>query len=503
MAVKQKVYELDNGATIIYQKQPKGTNTSAVIGFCGGSRLDGKYKGLSHLIEHLIFRGETENCTKKLIKNFENAELFTNAATSGYFIYHTLNCTDEKFEDAITTTINSIARRRIKPEEIKREIQVIKHEMDMINDIEYDPNAFELLMDSFKDDATKERAFKKTALIGNSKTLSMVTPEVINEYIKRYFNLNNFVISVSTSKPIEEVVEILNRTVFLKIKNAKSEKYILDLPEPAGFTTKNTLMVSPNVPSHNVDIDLVLRARNDYSDNPEKEAACNLVESICLNGNGFGGLLVEKFRVENPLVYNVSEEDINFGTALYKHFYISTNASKFRKAIKVLCDTIYDLGVNGYTKKQFERAKQKVLDMLKDDVKDKSGFAMKNFVRYVAGVPYNDPDLVQKYLKEITLDEFNSFVTSTYKDANVSMAVEGEFDARKMFRLVEIEQMLGKMSHNEELWDYNAPYVEHTEDPDPKIQNLTDSLQIIIGQAVQGNQKSKEEAVSMDDEVVR
>ena len=504
MAIKQKIYEVDNGVTIIYQKQPKGTNTSAIIGFSAGSRLDGKYKGLSHLIEHLFFRGETEEHSRKLIEKYTDSEIFTNAFTSENFVCHSLSTTDEKLEEAFDTFINAITRRRIRPEEIKQEIQIVKHEIDMKKDEHEDPSALELLGGSFLDEDSKaKKIYKDEDILGNPKTLSQITPEIINEYTRRYFNLNNLIISISTSKSIDEVLDILNKTAFTKLKPAKSKKFIVDLPEPKKYSTQNSLMVSPNQPSHNVKIDLILRVRNDYSNNQEKEIAYGLVEDICLNGEGFGGLLDDKFRLENPLVYSAVKHDINLGTAAYKHFYVLTNAAKFRKAIKVLCDTIYDLGVNGYTAKQFEKAKQKVIDLLKDDQKDKSGFAGNNFFHYVNGKPFIDRDLVVKYIKEMTLDEFNEFITKIYREANVSMAVEGEFDTRKMYRLVELEQMLGKMSHSEELWDYNAPYVEHTIDPDKKIESLTQNMQEIIQQITIGSPKEPKDTVTMNDELIK
>ena len=58
---KQQVINMENGSTLIYQKQKSFNGTSFVIGFRSGCQLDGKYLGLSHLLEHLLFDGTTED----------------------------------------------------------------------------------------------------------------------------------------------------------------------------------------------------------------------------------------------------------------------------------------------------------------------------------------------------------------------------------------------------------------------------------------------------------
>ena len=56
---KPKTTIFENGATLIYQKQNTFDGCHFIIGFRGGSQLDGKYTGLSKLLEHLLFRSRS------------------------------------------------------------------------------------------------------------------------------------------------------------------------------------------------------------------------------------------------------------------------------------------------------------------------------------------------------------------------------------------------------------------------------------------------------------
>ena len=66
---KPQIIECENGATVVYQKQKAFNGASFVIGFRSGAQLDGEYKGLSHLLEHLLFREVSEDLTKNILNN--------------------------------------------------------------------------------------------------------------------------------------------------------------------------------------------------------------------------------------------------------------------------------------------------------------------------------------------------------------------------------------------------------------------------------------------------
>ena len=232
------------------------------------------------------------------------------------------------------------------------------------------------------------------------------------------------------------------------------------MPKPHNFSSNNALITDPNHISHNVQIDLLLRARNKVTRHPEKEIAYSLMEEQYLNS--ITGLLYEKLRVENQLVYASDKDDLNFGTACYKRFYALTNATKMRKTIRVLCDLIYDLGVNGFPKDKFEKYKQLLLDSINDQEKARSGFAYGNYVNYLRGFGYLDSNLIISHIKNMEYEDFNKAITTIYQKGNVSLAVKGLFDSRKMYKLIEIESMLGNTKHIDDFLKYNIPNAEFT-----------------------------------------
>ena len=57
---------------------------------------------------------------------------------------------------------------------------------------------------------------------------------------------------------------------------------------------------------------------------------------------------------------------------------------------------------------------------------------------------------------------FNEYVKTEYFEPNISVAVEGKFDSRKCYNLVEIEQMAGNNNHKQAKTQLNTPVMQMT-----------------------------------------
>lgn len=461
---KPEIYQFDNGATLIYQKDPSFDGSQVAIGFRCGSQLDGKYKGLSHLLEHLLFKDHDQKLGDKIRKQLADNTFFPNAATSASSIEVNFTATNADLEKAIKTVVKMISNRDFSEEEIKREKEIVKQEINMYKDEDYTNNLALIELYSILN------KYDERDLLGSPKTLNMVTPALLKEYQKRYFNKQNLVISITSNRPAQEILDICESLIVKKIPNATSNKFIVNL-NPNKTEKRNFLVVEPNIPSSNVSINLLLRDRDEYSENPEKEAAQDLIEEYMLNQTRY--MLYDKLRIENNLVYNYYAVNEDSGNNKFKRFYAMTSPAKMRKTIKAICELIKDIGTNGFPQEQFEFAKKRLIDLVNARIKKvEKCSATNNFYTYLENMPFVDNKKVLKYLKEMTFEDFNNYVSYAYAAGNISVAVQGSFDVRKMYNLIEIEQMIGNYEHSEELTDLNLPRIESTDLPDDELELL-------------------------------
>ena len=498
---KQQVYQLENGAVVIYQKQGTFNGYSFEIGFLSGAQLDGKYKGLSHLLEHLMFRSSSSKSMKKNVTNdILKYSINQNAGTTKYYISSTFSTTNDNVVFALENNVKMFMGKHFTEEQIKREIEIVKQEINLYLDklANTIPTAYDSLIDGLK--VKKE---EQPNVLGSARTLNQITPTILKRYIERYFTTNNLIISVTSNQSEEKVISLLNEHFISKIPMAKSDKYVIDYPELEEFNEVNALCLLPNPNCQNVEIDLLLRERTGQSQDPDKELANDIVEEYMMNC--MGGILWNVLREENNLVYSYSLTNEDFGTAKFKTFNATTNRAKMRKTIREICTTIKNIGTYGVPKDKFEIVKQALTDQQNATLnKFKTCSATSNFSHFLFNIPYVDYKQAFNYIQNMTYEEFNDHIKRIYSAAQVSVAVDGAFDVRKMYNLVEIEEMLGNYSHSQDWHAYNQPVAQATQMPDPR-QEIILQFAEQLSEQMYGNEKPQEKrkVLKIDNEIVK
>lgn len=490
---KQQVINMENGSTLIYQKQKSFNGTSFVIGFRSGWQLDGKYLGLSHLLEHLLFDGTAEDLTKSIHEQILKHTIGQNAFTNSSCIASTFSATNNHLEKALDNVMHTLTKKEFTPDQIKKEAEVVKQEIYLYRDMaqkQVKTAKKELLNQLLQVDNPPDVLIG----LGNEKTLKMATPEILVKYMDRYFNLDNMVISVTSNKSLNEIIELLEEKVYPKFKNATDEKFIVPYDEVTTLNPQNYFFAYPNNTSKTVDINIVLKEReNGYAEDINKEFAYDMVEEYLMNG--LGGLIFEKLRISNSLVYSSSLGNADLGMGKLKLFNATTNKAKMRKTIKELCALINNIAQNGFPKDKFEDVKNALTDIENADLKKfKPCSARDNFDDFMDGIEFIDYKAVMKYIKEMTYEEFNEYVAGIYKQAKVSLSIDGDFDSRECYSLIEIEEMLGNYANRQYKAQLNAPIMQYT----TPTGNLVDMLQVIMDPT--GGEEELPKTVTIDDQ---
>lgn len=503
---KQQVIELDNGATIIYQKRSDFNGCSFVIGFRSGAQLDGKYKGLSHLLEHLMFRTPDKNMTTNILNNILQYSIDQNAFTSRDFICSAFSATHNNVRLALQNNVRMFKNTRFTQDQINKEIEIVKQEIRCSKEDDLHEAIMGSAIGILISDLQEAPDGEGYDILGSSKTLKSISPEFLREYVKRYFTTDNLIISVTSNKPLQETINLCAEEIISKFPRAKSEKYIIPFPEPKWFRPINQLCAFPNDLSQNVSIDMLVRERADFAEDPDKEFAFGIIEEYLMNS--LGGPLYLALRENNNLVYNYSLSNVNFGSARYKMYSCITTSPKMRKTIRSLCEVIKSLGNGGITEKQFNIVKNTLIDQQNANLqKFKSCSAMDNFNHFVSSIPFIDYKRALDIIKKMTYEEFNEYMKSVYQSPNVSLAVDGNFDSRKMYNLIEIEQMVGNETNKQEKAQLNAPIIQFTpvaEKPNGAMLMFADALTQLMGQGeFEETGKPSKPPVKIDNEVIK
>ena len=196
---------LENGITLISIK--KDTALSCVnIGVNVGSLYeDIKEKGISHFVEHMLFKGTKKRDNYTLNLELENLGGEYNAYTDNNSTVLTVTSLSEELDDSIELLSDMLQNSIFPKSEIKKEKDVILAEIrNNRDDIE-----------DFSFTKVSEIAFKNSPLkydiLGSEKDVKKYERKLLIEFYNKYYIPNNCYISIVSPFSHEYVQEIVDK----------------------------------------------------------------------------------------------------------------------------------------------------------------------------------------------------------------------------------------------------------------------------------------------------
>lgn len=196
-----KKHILSNGLEVVTIK--KDTQISSInIGIKVGSLNEGlEEKGISHYIEHMLFKGTKKRNFEKLNDDLEALGGEYNAYTDYTLTVYSISCLEEELENAIELLGDMVTSSTFVPEELEKERGVILAEMKASKDSVEDL--------SFK--RVNETAFDKSSLrfdvAGSEENVNRFTRDDLIKYYNKYYIPNNALIAMVSSLSHEEALD--------------------------------------------------------------------------------------------------------------------------------------------------------------------------------------------------------------------------------------------------------------------------------------------------------
>ena len=189
----------------------------------GALNEDDEHDGLSHFLEHLLFKGTDKRSTGRLAEDATAIGGMFNAMTSHSWTCYTIGVPPEKVLDGIEIHTDQIQNSILPEDEVNRERSVVQEEIriSLDNPIRY--NNERLLKLIFG-----KHPFRRTVL-GSHDLIGSVPRDRIYDYYKNYYVPNNMAYIVVGDFRTDEVFPVLEENWGgLKVHEVKTP----DLSEP-------------------------------------------------------------------------------------------------------------------------------------------------------------------------------------------------------------------------------------------------------------------------------
>src|SRR5258708_2491570 len=209
-----KLTTLDNGLVIIVREDHSAPVLSAQPWSATGSIPEGKWlgAGLSHVLEHMLFKGTTTRPGSRIDQEVQEAGGYMNAYTSFDRTGYHIDVPNTGARTEIDILCDIMQHATLPPDELAKELNVIRREMDMGQDDPGRRSGRRLF----------ETAYTKSpyrfTIIGYPDIFNELKPENIRDYYTEKYAPNNVFYVVAGDVNNDEVVARI-KTAYEKTKS--------------------------------------------------------------------------------------------------------------------------------------------------------------------------------------------------------------------------------------------------------------------------------------------
>ena len=280
----------DNGLRIITNKMPHTESVSIMFYIGTGSRHESlKESGISHFLEHILFKGSSKYPTARDISEaIEGVGGVLNASTDRELTTYWCKVPAKDFGLALDVLSNFIRDPILESTEIEKERQVILEELAMTYDI---PSyRVELLIDEIM--WPNQQLGRDVG--GTRESVSNIDKDMIINYMQRQYTTKNVVVSVAGNIEHEYVIDTISKTFADWRSNTPEEYY------PSTDTQLNPLIGLITHQSEQAHLCLGFKG---LPYNHEDRNALDVLNTIM--GEGMSSRLFIRLREIEGLVYDV------------------------------------------------------------------------------------------------------------------------------------------------------------------------------------------------------
>ena len=235
---------LDNGLHVILKKDTRAPVVTSHIWYKIGSVDESSGKtGLSHALEHMMFKGTKKNPGGKFSEVISKLGGKENAFTSKDYTAYYQTLPSQYLEDAIKLESDRMSNLVVSKEDFLKEIEVIKEERRLRTDDQPEGIAYEQLYAS----AYNNSAYHDP-IIGWMEDLHNMTEKDIFNWYKSWYAPNNATAVIVGDIDFEKTFKLVEKYYGNK-KNIKIDNRV-ERVEPEQFGEKNISIVIPKKPSY-------------------------------------------------------------------------------------------------------------------------------------------------------------------------------------------------------------------------------------------------------------
>jgi predicted Zn-dependent peptidase len=197
---------LENGLTLLTERMPHVRSVAIGVWLKRGSRHETQAQsGISHFIEHMVFKGTKNRSAETIAAEMDSIGGFMDAFTAKEFAAFHLKVLDEHLPLAAEILGDIVLNPLFDPVEMAKEKKVIFEEINMVEDTP-DDLVMELFTAAFWPDHPLGRP-----ILGTKKSVAGFDRNDLSSFFKKVYHPGNIVIAAAGNLEHRETADLLRR----------------------------------------------------------------------------------------------------------------------------------------------------------------------------------------------------------------------------------------------------------------------------------------------------
>ncbi len=419
----------ENGLTIITERMPDVRSATLGVWVRKGARDEPEnLNGISHFIEHAVFKGTARRSALDIAKEIDRLGGNFDAFTSHENIGFVLKVVDFQLPQAFDLLADMLSNPSLEEKELRRERKVILEEMKMVEDAPED-----LLGEIF------QAAFFSNhplglPIEGTLKTVRTFDRAVTKNYHARIFQPENLIVAAAGNvkhATIEKLAGAFFSSLKSKVQSPKSEN---SNDEISDSSFEKPQIAAPIILKKKRGLEQahLIIAAPWIEERSEKRYAAHLFESIF--GSGTSSRLWQTIREKHGLAYSVGGNGISFADCGVFSIFAATSPENLGKTIDLTIEEIRRIKNDGVSEEELQLAKDQTVAAIVLGLEDSGARAGNLATQEIVFGKIIPLEETLKRVERVGADEIRDIAREFFQTERMALAALGNLGNLKIER---------------------------------------------------------------------
>ena len=404
------------GIRVVAESMPHVRSVAVGIWVETGSRVEPEGRGgISHLIEHLVFKGTATRSAEEIARAIDGVGGHMDAFTAKEHTCFYVSVLDEHLPLATELLTDILMRPRFAADDIEKEKSVVFQEIKMVEDTPDD-----LIHDLFAERIWAGHPLGRP-ILGTWESVRGFGRETILSHFEEEYAPTNITVAVAGHVEPEQAVDLFAPR-FEGFQRAA-------VPRRSGPPALHPGIHVVHKPLEQVHVVLGFPGIPDGA--PERYALYLLNDII---GGSMSSRLFQEVRERQALVYSVHSGTQAFHDAGILYVYAGTDAANFGKVLRALLKELRALKKDGVTAEELRRAKDHLkgnLILSLESTSSRMNRLAKQELRFGS---FLSVDEMLAAIDAVRLDEIDALIHRVLDDEQLCLLALGPVDRRHLPR---------------------------------------------------------------------